>query len=130
VPSAYAGVNFSSRARQAGLALPSIHVVPLNCSTQYDKKASKAFGAMYEEIKSRVEGLKAQMPQYFSLPKSTSAFLDIPDAHAVSVVASHHGMPLGGIKVKRYDIHGIDTQVNNDPLQRYKQAADQLVSLL
>ncbi|HEX4112781.1 MAG TPA: ParA family protein [Stellaceae bacterium] len=41
VPSAYKGVNFSSRAKAASLALPSIHVVPLNRSTQYDKKASK-----------------------------------------------------------------------------------------
>lgn len=53
VPAAYKGVNFASRAGAAGLALPSIHVVPLNRSTQYDKKASRAFGAMYDEIKSR-----------------------------------------------------------------------------
>jgi cellulose biosynthesis protein BcsQ len=130
VPAAYRSVNFSSRAGAAGMALPSTHLVPLNRSTQYDKKASKAFGAMYDEIKNRVDGLKKQIPIYFSLPKGAEPFLDVPDAHAVSVVASHHGLPLGAIKIKKYDIHGTDTQVNADPLNRYKAAVAQLVSLL
>jgi chromosome partitioning protein len=38
VPAVYRSVNFSSRASGAGMALPSIHLVPLNRSTQYDKK--------------------------------------------------------------------------------------------
>jgi hypothetical protein len=33
-------------------------------------------------------------------------------------------LPLGGIKVKRYPIHGIDTQVNAEPLDRYKNALE------
>jgi cellulose biosynthesis protein BcsQ len=130
VPKAYMGVNFASRAHDAGMALPSIHVVPLNRSTQYDKKASKAFGAMYNEIKDRITKLRKQIPKSFSLPGATDAFLDIPDAHAVSVVSSHNGLPLGILKVKRYDIHGIDTQVNSEPLNRYKAALNKLVSLL
>ena len=130
VPAAYTGVNFASRANTSGMALPSIHIVPLNRSTQYDKKASKAFGAMYDEIKDRVNKLKKQIPSKFSLPGGKEPFLDVPDAHAVSVVSSHHGLPLGELKVKRYDIHGIDTQVNADPLDRYKTATSKLVSLL
>jgi hypothetical protein len=130
VPKAYTGVNFASRAKSAGMALPSIHVVPLNRSTQYDKKASKAFGAMYDEIKNRVIGLRKQIPKSFSLPGTADPFLDIPDAHAVSVVSSHHGLPLGSLKVKRYDVHGVDTQVNTEPLNRYKTALGELVLLL
>ena len=130
VPKAYTGVNFASRAKNASMALPSIHVVPLNRSTQYDKKASKAFGAMYNEIKDRVTELRKLIPKSFSLPSATDAFLDIPDAHAVSVVSSHHGLPLSGLKVKKYDIYGIGTQVNADPLNRYKAALAKLVSLL
>jgi hypothetical protein len=130
VPAAYTAVNFASRAKTAGMALPSVHLVPLNRSTQYDKKASKAVGAMYDEIKHRVDKLKKQLPAAFSLAKGQEPFLDIPDAHAVSVVASHHGLPLSDLKVKRYDIHGTDTQVNSEPLERYKEAAATLVSLL
>jgi cellulose biosynthesis protein BcsQ len=130
VPAAYTGVNFASRAATASMALPSIHLVPLNRSTQYDKKASKAFGAMYDEIKHRVDKFRKKMPSAFSLPNGQEPFIDIPDAHAVSVVASHCGLPLSELKVKRYEIHGTDTQVNAEPLDRYKKAATKLVSLL
>jgi cellulose biosynthesis protein BcsQ len=129
VPPSYATVNFSTRAHGAGMALPSIHLVPLNRSTQYDKKASRAFGAMYSEIKARVESLRAQIPAQFSL-RDGEEFLDIPDAHAVSVVASHLGLPLRAIKTGRYEIHGVETQVNEEPLTRYKDALTNLVSLL
>jgi chromosome partitioning protein len=85
---------------------------------------------MYDEIKNRVVSLKKNIPTYFSLPKGKEPFLDIPDAHAVSVVSSHYGLPLSSLKIKKYDIHGTDTQVNADPLNRYKTATTQLVSLL
>lgn len=130
VPASYSTVNFSSRAKAAGMALPSIHLVPLNRSTQFDKKASKAFGAMYDEIRNRVNKLRITLPSAFSIPMGTSPFFDIPDAHSVSVVSSHLGLPLSDLKVKRYDIHGVDTQVNSEPLQRYQSATTQLVALL
>jgi cellulose biosynthesis protein BcsQ len=130
VPPTYAGVNFSSRAKAAKMSLPSIHLVPMNRSTQYDNRASRAFGAMYEEIQNRVIALKGKIPASFSLPPETEPFLDIPDAHAVSVVASHLGLPLGHLQVRRYDIHGVETQVNQAPLERYKSAVAKLVELL
>ncbi len=129
LPVAYEGVNFSSRTKKAGLSLPAIHVVPLNRSTQYDKKASKAFRAMYEEIQRRVSDLRKEIPDYFSTDGNDS-FLDIPDAHSVSVVCSHHGLPLSSLKVKKYNVHGRPTQVNEGPLDRYKKAVAQLVSIL
>jgi cellulose biosynthesis protein BcsQ len=130
VPPSYAGVNFASRAKVAGMALPSIHLVPLNRSTQYDKRASRAFSAMYDEIKNRVIKLRKLIPANFSLPTDVEPFTDIPDAHAVSVVASHHGLPLGELRVKKYDIYGLETQVNSEPLDRYKKAVAAVVALL
>lgn len=130
VPPSYASVNFATRAKAAGLALPSIHLVPLNRSTQFDKKASKAFGAMYDEVKKRVTTLRTKIPSAFSVGSKGSPFFDIPDAHSVSVVASHLGKPLSDIKVRRYDIHGIDAQVNAEPLNRYQTAATKMVALL
>jgi len=130
VPPSYSSVNFASKARANSMSLPSIHLVPLNRSTQYDKRASKAFNAMYNEIQKRVTELRGSLPQYFSLGNGHSPFLDIPDAHAVSVVASHKGLPLSGIKTTKYKIHDKETQVNPEPLQRYKAASDNLVGLL
>ena len=129
VPAAYATANFAGQARRHGLALPSIHLVPLNRSTQYDNRASRAFRAMYDEIQRRVNALRAAQPTSFSAPASAMYF-DIPDAHAVSVVVSHEGIPLSRVKIGPHDIHGVTTQVNQDPLDRYRTAIQHLVRLL
>jgi cellulose biosynthesis protein BcsQ len=129
VPPAYASVSFSKRAANSNLALPTIHVIPLNRSTQYEQKASKAFSAMYSEIKKRTDKLMAKKPDAFSAKKS-QLFLDLPDAHSVSVVTSHLGLPLHKIKLGKYDIHDKDTQVPKSSLERYKEAFEKLVQLL
>ncbi len=127
VPAAYANVSFSKRARNNNLSLPTIHVIPLNRSTQYEQKASKAFSAMYEAIKVRANTLNKVDPSIFS---ATNVFLDLPDAHSVSVVTSHFGMPLHKIKLGKYQIHSKDTQVPKESLNRYKSAFKDLVSRL
>lgn len=128
VPKAYAAVTFSKRAKENGLPLPSIHVIPLNRSTQYEKKASKAFSAMYDAIKKRAQELYAKDNATFSTGRNV--FMDIPDAHSVSVVTSHFGMPLHKIKLGKYHIHSKDTQVPKESLDRYKEAFDGLVGRL
>lgn len=127
VPSAYASVSFSRRAKNNSLPLPTIHVVPLNRSTQYEQKASKAFSAMYDEIKDRTNTLFKTDKSIFS---ATKVFLDLPDAHSVSVVTSHLGIPLHLIRLGKYKIHNKDTQVPKDSLNRYKTAFADLVSRL
>lgn len=129
VPEIYASVSFSKRAKSYGLALPTVHVVPLNRSTQYEKKPSKAFAAMYDAIKSRTINLFATDRSIFSAPIE-NIFLDIPDAHSVSVVTSHLGLPLSKINLGKYPINGRDTQVPKDSLDRYKAAFENLLSRL
>jgi hypothetical protein len=128
VPSAYASVSFNKRASTANLPVPTIHTIPLNRSTQYEQKASKAFTAMYDEIRKRANNLFKANKAVFSQTKAV--FLDIPDAHSVSVVTSHLGLPLHKIKLGKYKIHSKDTQVPKDSLTRYKKAFNQLVSTL
>ena len=129
VPAAYATVTFSKRAANNHLSLPTIHSIPLNRSTQYEQKASKAFSAMYDAIKQRALGLMAKDKSIFSSPKE-SLFLDLPDAHSVSVVTSHLGLPLHKIKLGKYSIHSKDTQVPKESLSRYKAAFNDLVGRL
>jgi cellulose biosynthesis protein BcsQ len=130
VPPQYQGASFEAQAKKHSLPLPSIHLVPLNRSTQYNKKASKAFGAMYQEIQARVNALRKHVPGYFSLPSGQSLFLEIPDAHSVSIAAAHEGLPLSRVQVGPHDVHGVDAQVNQEPLDRYRAAVKQLVALL
>jgi chromosome partitioning protein len=129
VPAAYASVSFSKRAVAHKLPLPTVHSVPLNRSTQYEQKASKAFSAMYDEIKARVLKLQGAKSSSFSA-KPADLFLDLPDAHSVSVVTSHLGLPLHRIKLGKYEIHTKVTQVPKDSLKRYKTAFNTLVSRL
>ena len=65
-------VGFHNKAKQFGMPLPVVHSVILNRSTQYSKRASKAFGAMFDAIKDRVSGLRQEAPQNFvKAPKTT-----------------------------------------------------------
>ena len=57
-------------------------------------------------------------------------FLDVPDTHSVAIVASHLGMPIRQIEVGRYEVFDQRPQVNNDPLNRYKEAIGRVVGIL
>lgn len=121
----YGTANFSGRAKQFTIQLPSIHSVVLNRSTQYNKKASKAFGAMFDEIQRRVEALKKASPNHFD--KDGPHFEDVPDSHSVAIVCSHQGMPLYALKPGRYAVHDTEPQVNSEPLKRYKDAVEAFI---
>ncbi|WP_367829696.1 ParA family protein, partial [Salmonella enterica] len=61
----YRSVNFYDRCQQFGLAVPVIHSLVFNRSTEYDKRASKAFSAMFDEIRDRAENLRTNKPTAF-----------------------------------------------------------------
>lgn len=125
---AHKSVGFYSKAKQFKMALPIIHSVILNRSTQYNKTASKAFNAMFQEIKSRVEKLQSQEPSAFV--GSHVNFREIPDSHSVAIVCSHLGMPLSELKPGKYQVHDTHPQVNQDPLERYKSSVFELLNEL
>ena len=121
----YGDVSFQAKALKFGMALPVVHSVLLNRSTQYSKKASKAFGAMFDEIKKRAKRLKKDAPAGFIAGNIN--FQEVPDNHTVAIVCSHLGTPLYRITPGAYHIHGENPQVNPQPLNRYKQAVKTLL---
>lgn len=124
----YGSASFSAKASEFHMTLPNVHSVLLNRSTQYSQTASKAFTAMFDEIKRRTSKLQAQAPSYF--PANGPYYKDIPDSHSVAIVCSHLGMPLYKVTPGKYEVHDTTPQVNNEPLNRYKSAVDELVSCL
>lgn len=129
VPSQYKKANFFQNATMAGFKLPEIHVVSLNRSTQYGEKASKGFSAMFDEIKRRTDTLKKTSEVPFST--LSDHYVDIPDSHTLSIICSHHGLPISALKpAQQYDIHGKTTNVPRDSYNTYKTAMDALVSKL
>ncbi len=91
----YGEVNFQAKAKKFGMSLPAIHSVLLNRSTQYSNKASKAFSAMFDEIKERTTKLKKADPSRFIA--GVTNFKEMPDAHSVALICSHLGRPLYSI---------------------------------
>jgi chromosome partitioning protein len=121
----YGAANFPARAKHFGIKLPEIHSVVLNRSTQYSKKASKAFGAMFDEIKRRVDDLQELSPASFVA--GGPHFEDVPDSHSVAIVCSHQGKPLYALKPGRYQVHDTEPQVNAEPLDRYRDAVAKFI---
>ena len=124
----YGAANFASKAKSFGMPLPKVHSVLLNRSTQYNKKASKAFSAMFDEIEKRASKLREAAPQHFL--HDETCFADIPDSHSVAIVCSHHGIPLYAVNPGRYEVHDTNPQVNQEPLERYREAVEKMVALL
>jgi cellulose biosynthesis protein BcsQ len=122
----YSDVDFKARAVKFAMDLPLIHSVLLNRSTLYNKKASKAFGAMFKEIKNRAAKLKKTDSSRF-VPGSIN-FKVIPDNHSVAIVCSHLGKPLYAISPGQYQVHDEKPQVNDEPLDRYKNAVNDLLA--
>jgi cellulose biosynthesis protein BcsQ len=125
---AHLAVSFASKAKQFGMQLPVVHSVLLNRSTQYNKKASKAFNAMFDAIKLKAVELREKDPSRFAGGKLN--FQEIPDNHSVAIVCSHLGKPLYTISPGQYQVHDTNPQVNDEPLDRYKAAVKDLVATL
>lgn len=121
----YGAADFVNRAKHFKIDLPVIHSVVLNRSTQYSEKASKAFGAMFDEIKRRALELKKSAPAHFA--KSGPIFQDVPDAHSVAIVCSHLGLPLYSLKARTYEVHDENPKVNQPPLDRYREAVNEFI---
>ena len=111
--------SFSKRVDDFQMKPPVIHSVLLNRSTQYRKKPSKAFGAMFDEIKNRTEKFKKGDPNAFS---STFEYYDIPDAHTSAVICSDLGIPISDLTQGQYEIQNEKVQINAETLNRYKEA--------
>lgn len=124
----YGEVNFQAKAKKFSMPLPAIHSVLLNRSTQYSNKASKAFSAMFDEIKVRTEKLKTADPSRFV--SGDTNFQEMPDAHSVALICSHLGRPLYSITPGKYPVHDTNPQVNSEPLDRYKNAVKNLLDLI
>ena len=123
---AYEGVGFHAKATSFKIPIPKIGMVFLNRSTQYDKRSSKAFAAMFQEIKVRVGELKNNCPTAF-VKQSIDLFFDVPDNHSVAIVASHQGKPLYSLHPGKYSVHEENPQINKEPLDRYKESIQKVI---
>jgi cellulose biosynthesis protein BcsQ len=128
--SKYQSASFKAKAGLFDMALPQIHSVLLNRSTWYSDKASKAFGAMFNEIKRRTTKLFNADKTRFVFVGKKFWFHEIPDSHSVAIVCSHLGKPLYQIGPGKVMVHEANVQVNSEPLDRYKKAVATFLAAL
>ena len=124
----YKESNFSKKAKDHDLAVPKIHLVLLNRHTTSQNRPSKAFQAMYEEIKQRVK--KFENKNILLNDNTEEIFKEIPDAHAVAITASEKATPISSLKSRSYDLQHGKTQINPEPLNKYKEAIEGVIPLL
>lgn len=130
-PKGYSKTNFYQRTKDNQLSIPLIHSVVLNRSTTNKKKPASAFEAMYQKIKNRVMVLKDKKREAFT-PK-IEHFINMPDAHTVSIVASYYAITLDKIKLQQYDLeneNGKKTMINKVPLETYKKSLANIMNIL
>lgn len=131
VPEAYEGAIFSDKVEKNNMSSPKTHLVLLNRATIYGNKPSRAFEAMKNQMKNEIRELWNEDKEHrlFSAPLE-NLFQDMPDAHAVAIVAAHIGEPISTLRVGPYRVNDTPTQINPEPLERYKDAIESIIGML
>ena len=83
---------------------------------------------MFEAIKDRTQALLSAEPK--ARGNNGDYFFDVPDTHSVAIVASHLGIPIRDIEVRKYKVFDKEPQVNRVPLDRYTNAVASVVKEL
>jgi cellulose biosynthesis protein BcsQ len=128
----YARISFAQRAKQEGLELPALHSFVSNRVTTYEGQPSKAFAAASKRIKNTLDGIYEKHRIIFANPRDlpSKSFVDVPDYHGASVVASMTGTPLHKLTPGPKNVAGERIQINQEPLRRYRSALAKVVDRL
>ncbi len=129
---AYSKINFAKRALEEGIKLPKMHSFISNRVTIYEGKESKAFKGISKIIKSTVDRIHYKHRILFNNPRETpsSKFLMIPDYHSACVISATNGTPMHLLKSGPRDFRGERVQLNQGPLDKYKQALASFIERL
>jgi cellulose biosynthesis protein BcsQ len=128
----YAKLSFSEKARLENVSSPKVHTLISNRQTLYDGKPSKAFEALNKTIKNLIDKIHKKNRTIFSYPNAlpSNDVVVIPDYHGASIVAAANGVPLHRLKAGPHYVAGDRVQINLEPLKKYKEALEKIVSRL
>ena len=131
VSDAYREASFFGKLKKYKMRPPKFHMTVLNRTTQYSERPSKAFKAMQDLVKENVSNLRKSDAGHDIFSSAEDAYTYMPDAHTVCIVCSSLGIPLYDIQVGKYTLaNGISTQVNREPLEKYKKEVEKIIKNL
>lgn len=130
--SAYARISFSRRAKEERLGIPKLHSFVSNRVTLYEGKASRAFAAVTSTMKETMDRIHSSHRNFFAQPRNrpSDSFIEIPDYHSACIVASMTGTPLHKLRAGPRQLAGERVQINEQPLERYKEALNKFIDTL
>ena len=129
---AYTKISFAERAKAEGISTPKLHTFVSNRVTKYEGNPSKAFNAMIKAMKETLDRIYLKHRDVFSQPakKPSSTFLFVPDYHSASIVAASTGTPLYQLTAGPKDLGGERVQINQGPLNDYREKLEEVVDRL
>lgn len=125
----YLAFAFATKLKQAGRALPKVHLIVKNRLTQYMGAAS-AYAAVLKAIQRDVDKLLKSNPEIFNFAKAEDGFVELRDFGTTGVVAFAKGLPFSAVKVGKQTVNGHRVQVKSDYLENARKAMNEMVQHL
>ncbi|KJR46474.1 ATPase domain protein [Desulfosporosinus sp. I2] len=130
LPSAmYKEYSFAEKLRNAGRALPLVHLVVKNRLTQYMGSAT-AYNSVLNSIDNDLNELLASHPDIFTFSSLSEGLVEIRDFQTTGVVAFAEGKPFIRMNAGTHNIQGRDTQIRQDYIENCRSAIATLVNKL
>nr|QJS06346.1 ATPase [Cryobacterium sp.] len=125
----YTQYAFATKLKQAGRALPKVHVIAKNRLTQYVVSAS-AYTAVLNSIDADVNVLITSHPEMFNFSKTEDAVVEIRDFQTAGVVAFARGCPFYAQRAGRAEVMGRRVRVKDEYLANCVDSIQKLVDKL
>jgi cellulose biosynthesis protein BcsQ len=128
----YTKISFAKKAKEEGVPVPTLHTFVSNRVTKYEGEPSKAFKAMIKSMKTTIDEIHKKHRNAFSSPseKPSTAFLFVPDYHSASIVSASTGTPLHKLTAGPKEFGGERVQINQIPLDDYRDKLTEVVNRL
>lgn len=120
--------TFVTKAKEAGITFPKIHLFVQNKSRVLDSEATIAFKAHIDAIKKIINTAKRQSPENFT--SNAALTINVKDGDTLASIANHTGLPLSSITHGKYDVYGKKTQANKSQIEALLKQVKQCVAVL
>ncbi|MDR1146969.1 MAG: ParA family protein [Verrucomicrobiales bacterium] len=122
---------FARHMKQGSVVLPKIHALVLNKSRRFDKKASKAWEAHADELKTIIDNWRREKyVEYFTNFPQNQIIFDLKDANTIATVLNNNGIMPSELKQKTYEVYKESIMVNKTQIDPYLQNLKEIIEFL